>query len=509
MMMPNLVQADASTGGAPPPVVVVRDVSKRFGATQALKRVQLEVIQGEVHALVGRNGAGKSTLVSILTGLNAPDEGLVEYYGERAPALGDRTAWRARVACVYQHLTIIDQLTVAENLFLDRQAEPGKPIRWRELRERAERLLSEWELEVDPRTVAQDLNVEQRQMLEIARALSFGARFVILDEPTARLDAAGINRLFERIRGLQRQGITFLYISHHLQEIFDLCQRVTIYRDAQHVRTAPLGQISHDELVEAMTGEQVVARSDPRPPAPTETQPLLELENLSGSGYRDVSLRVLPGEIVGIAGAGGSGKFELADAIVGLRRANSGEVRVRGRLQKRGSVPAALRSGIGFVPQDRHAAGFIGGMPIAENLTMSVPHRLGSHGVISPRRRYQFAQRLIRRLDIVPPRPELPVRDLSGGNQQKVVAGRALADDPDVLILMAPTAGVDVKSKQALMGSAIEAAERKAGVLVVTDDLGDLRYCHRVLVLFKGEIVTQVSGTWDDRTLVAAMEGVQ
>jgi simple sugar transport system ATP-binding protein len=502
--------AGLATGGTTPPVVAASGVSKRFGATLALDDVGIEVLAGEVHALVGRNGAGKSTLVSILTGLNSPDSGSVRFGGEPAPPVADRDGWRQRVACVYQKSTVIDSLSVAENLFLNRQAAPRRAIKWAAMRDRAEKFLADWDIDVDPAATADRLSVEQRQLLEIVRALSLGARFVILDEPTARLDAAGIARLFARIRALQSQGVTFLFISHHLQEIFEVCQRVTVFRDARHITTATIGDISHTQLVEAMTGEKAAAARDPRPPKPAAAAPVLTLRGLSAADlYDDVSLQLLPGEILGIAGGGSSGKFALADSIVGLARPESGEVELNGKSYRPGKVRTALRSGIGFVPQDRHHEGLVEGLSIAENITMSVPHRLGSHGVINPRRRVAFAQRMIGQLGIVPPRPEQAAGDLSGGNQQKVVAGRALADEPDVLVLMAPTAGVDVKSKQTVMDSAVTAARHGTGVLVVTDDLDDLRYCHRIVVLFRGRIVAEMVDTWDDRDLVAAMEGVE
>ena len=504
-------EAAAAAGGDPaPPVVDATGISKRFGATVALDDVDLRVEPGEVHALVGRNGAGKSTLVSILTGLEPADSGTVLFGGVPAPTLGDRDAWRRIVACVYQKSTIIPHLSVTENLFVNRQTEGHRLINWRSLRRRAGELLGDWDLDVDVRRPARDLTVEQRQMVEVARALSFGARFIILDEPTARLDAAAIARLFDRIRALRAQGVTFLYISHHLQEIFDLCERVTVYRDARHIVTAPIDGISHNELVAAMTGEQVAEASDPRPPAPPRAEPVLAVDDLTvGVSARGVSFDVAPGEIVGLAGAGGSGKFAVASVIVGLRRPDDGEVRVAGVVQRPGSVPRALAAGIGFVPQDRHREGLVPGLSVAENLTMTVPHRLGQHGLLSKRRQTRLARRTIEQLDIVTRHPAQQVVELSGGNQQKVVMGRALADQPRVLVLMAPTAGVDVKSKRTLMDAAAESASGGAGVLVVTDDLDDLRYCHRVVVMFRGEVVAEVRGTWDDETLVAAMEGVE
>ena len=492
------------------PVVEAAGVSKRFGATLALNDVDLRVLPGEVHALVGRNGAGKSTLVSILTGLQAADTGTVRFGGEPAPAVTDRDAWRQRVACVYQKSTIIPELSVAENVFVNRQSSGHRPISWRSLRRQARELLVEWDVDVDVHQPARELSVEQRQMVEIARSLSLGARFIVLDEPTARLDAAAIARLFDRIRALQQQGVTFLYISHHLQEIFDLCDMVTVYRDARHIVTAPVRALSHNELVAAMTGEQVAEASDPRPPSPAVTQPLLEVRNLTvDDACRNVSFEVRPGEIVGLAGAGGSGKFAVAETIVGLQRPDSGTVIVAEKVQRAGSVPRALHAGIGFLPQDRHREGLVPELSIAENMTMTVPHRLGQHGLISTRRRTALADDAIERLDIVPRNPAQAAADLSGGNQQKVVMARAIADDPRVLILMSPTAGVDVKSKQTLMGTAVEAASGDAAVLVVTDDLDDLRYCHRVVIMFRGEVVGELRDTWDDHELVAAMEGVE
>ncbi|MER6919663.1 ATP-binding cassette domain-containing protein, partial [Streptomyces spiralis] len=239
-----------------PPVAQAAGITKRFGSTVALRDAGITIAPGETHALVGRNGAGKSTLVSILTGLQAPDEGTVTFDGEPAPRLADRDAWRQRVACVYQKSTIIPGLTVAENLFLNRH-DRGRSglISWRTVRDRASELLRTWSVDVDARTLAGELDVEQRQFVEIARALSFGARFIILDEPTAQLDGSAINRLFARIRDLQRQGVTFLFISHHLQEVYEICDTVTVFRDARHILTAPVAELPRAELVAAMTGE--------------------------------------------------------------------------------------------------------------------------------------------------------------------------------------------------------------------------------------------------------------
>ncbi|MFE0332198.1 sugar ABC transporter ATP-binding protein, partial [Streptomyces sp. NPDC058960] len=424
--------------------------------------------------------------------------------------LTDRDAWRQRVACVYQKSTIIPTLTVAENLFLNRH-DHGRHrlISWQGVRRRAQDLLSTWSVDVDPQTPAADLSVEQRQFVEIARALSFGARFIILDEPTAQLDAAAINRLFDRIRDLQRQGVTFLFISHHLQEVYEICDMVTVFRDARHILTAPVAELPRTELVAAMTGEAAADRREERASTlDAGATAALSVRGLSGETYEDISFQVGAGEIVGLAGAAGSGRTEVAETVVGLRAAGTGEVEIAGNRPRPGSVPAALASGAGFVPQDRHHQGFVPDMSIADNTTLSVPRRLRRNGFLSRSRRDRLAEGMIEHLAIKTPGPELPVSALSGGNQQKVVMARALADDPRLLVLINPTAGVDVRSKEFLLGKVAETAETGTGVLIASDELDDLRMCDRVLVMFQGRVTTEISRGWHDHDLVAAMEGV-
>src|SRR5690606_5567435 len=283
----------------------------------------------------------------------------------------DRDAWRRRVACVYQKSTIIPALSVAENLFLNRQTE-GRFINWRTLRARARELLDTYEVDVDPRTPAGDLGVEQRQLVEIARALSFGARFIILDEPTARLDGPAVERLFARMRALREQGVTMMYISHHLDEVYEICQSVTVFRDARHIMTAPVADLPQDALVDAMTGEATAAYQA-RDRAPRE-EVVRAAAGLSLAGrYHAADLSVRSGE-----GAG---------PLVGLRRAETGAVTVTGRAVRPGDVPAALAAGLGFVPEDRHHQGFVPLLSVGENGTMSIARKLGRFGTVSPARR--------------------------------------------------------------------------------------------------------------------------
>ena len=512
------------------PIVEARDVSKRYGATVALDGVGIVVRPGESHALVGRNGAGKSTLVAILTGLERGESGAVAFDGEPAPPVSDRDAWRARVACVYQRSTIIPGLTVAENLYLNRQPPGlGRLISWSRLRRQARELLAEWDVDVDVRRPAGELTVEQRQLVEIARALSFGARFIILDEPTAKLDAPAILRLFGRMRDLQAQGVTFLFISHHLQEIYEVCETVTVLRDARRVVTAPVVDLQRRELVEAMTGDAagLAQAAAPRDPAAAVSGPtVLRVEGLGRVGeFDDVSFTVGTGEVVGLAGSGSSGRVAIAETLAGLRKPDAGRVEIAGQPMREGrvgrvltrwrgagppgwSVPAALSAGIGFLPQDRHHSGLVPELSVGENATLTITGRYARAGFVDPARRARVAAGFIEDLAIKTTGPGQAVSALSGGNQQKVVMARALASDPKVLVLISPTAGVDVRAKETLLAVVERVRRSGVGVVIASDDLDDLRPCDRVIVLFHGRVTSELPSGWRDGELVAAMEGV-
>ncbi|MFF8375881.1 sugar ABC transporter ATP-binding protein [Streptomyces sp. NPDC015661] len=511
--MADTATAPATVPGHPAPVAEATGITKRFGATVALRDARISVAAGESHALVGRNGAGKSTLVSVLTGLQRPDTGSLRFSGTPAPAVGDIDAWRSRVACVYQHSTVIGELTVAENLFLNRQsAGPLRRIRWKQLRVRAEELLGEYGVEVDPSARAKDLTVEQRQFVEIARALSFGARFIILDEPTAKLDARGIGRLFDKLRDLQEQGVAFLFISHHLQEVYDLCSTVTVYRDAAHVLTAPVARLGRQALVEAMTGESASLTPPAGGAAPAVaagSAELLTIDALTLPGAcEELSLSVRSGEVVGLAGSAASGNVRVGEAVAGLHRAKGGTISAGGRIVRTGSVPSALAAGVGLVPEDRHLQGLVNDRSVAENATLTVTDQLGPFGTVLPSRTKVFARRMIRDLDIKTPGAATPVSALSGGNQQKVVVARALATDPHVLVAIRPTNGVDVKSKEFLLGRIRRVADGGRAALIVSDELDDLKVCDRVVVMFHGRVVAEFRRGWKDEDVVAAIEGV-
>src|SRR5947209_6361083 len=362
----GIVIEPVNGGSAPvrPSVGVAQGVWKAFGETQALSDVSIDVAAGECHGLVGRNGAGKSTLVGILTGLIRPDRGAVRLGTESAPALADRAAWQHLVACVYQKSMVVPSLTVAENVFLNRAiGDDHGIVNWRAMRSQARQVMLDWGFDLDVNRLAQDLTVEQRQVVEIARALSGGARFLILDEPTASLEKAAIERLFESIRRLKESGVGILYISHHLEEIYEVCDRVTVLRDGERVLSTPVSEIKQDRLVEAMVGVAPQRATEVAAPlrVTASARPRLGISHLyvpaTLGPVEDVSFSVSPGECVGLVGLQGSGTATVADAVVGLVKPAAGEIRLDGKPIHAGKVDATLRQGVTYVPEDRHARG--------------------------------------------------------------------------------------------------------------------------------------------------------
>lgn len=488
-----------------------RGIVKRFGPVEVLHDVAIEVPVGDARALVGRNGAGKSTLVGLLTGIYGPNAGEIRLGGKPAPSLGDRQAWRERVACVYQRWMVIPHLTVGENLFLNNHPRGALGrVDWRRLRDQAMAALKEWDLDVSPDLEAWRLTVEQRQIVEIARALLQGSRFIILDEPTAELERKEVNRLFDRIRALQASGVTFLYISHHLEEIYEICRTVTVMRDGRVVANAQLQDFPKDRLVAAMVGDASVVKREARPAAvDAKAAPGLELKGLGVAGtFEGIDLKVAAGECVGLAGLAGSGKDAVAEAVAGLLKPDSGTIEIHGRPAPAGDVEAMRAAGIGYVARDRHVRGLFPLLSVGDNLTTTVMDRFGPAGFVSPARQAEMVRRQIDTMGIVASSGEQPIRELSGGNQQKAMVGRALASDPKVLVLAAPTQGVDIASKEALYDIIDKAKQRGMAVLVVSDDLDELTICDRVEVIFRGRLTRSFASGWKDHDMVAAIEGL-
>lgn len=512
-------QQGQQDGERPAAAVEAVEVHKTFASTRALRGVSLKIGYGQCVGLVGRNGAGKSTLVSVLSGNLAPDRGEVLFDGGPAPSHHDPLAWRSHIAVVFQHSMVVPQLSVAENVFLGHRDATGGRVDWRSLRQRAQGILDEWGFEISSRAMCSTLRVEERQVVEIARALASGARCVLLDEPTASLERAAIARLFERARQLVAAGLAVLYISHHLEEVFDICDEVTVLRDGEAVLAAPVPELSEEEVVRAMVGDAPGGRGAAKATGTLARSATagkgLEVEDLFASSprgaLRGVSLHAGAGEQVGVTGLLSAGVATLGRAVAGMEPWSSGRVLVDGRALVPGRRDLALSAGAGYVPEDRMTEGFVAQLSVAENAAMSVMDRLASFaGLVAPGRRNAAAAPLVDDLSVVASSLRQPVGELSGGNQQKVTVARALARGPSVLVAITPTRGVDVASKELLLRALSSVArEGGAAVLLCTDDLSDLEYCDRVVVLVRGEIFAEFAGPRFDReALLAATEGL-
>jgi simple sugar transport system ATP-binding protein len=518
-MTGNLAPAASAAG----PAAEAAGIYKQFGSTQALRGVDLTLWPGRCLGLVGRNGAGKSTLVSILSGIYPADRGAVRFDGVPAPALGAAGAWRRQIATVFQHSMVVPYLTVAENVFLGRQPQRAGLVDWRQMRDRAEQIMSEWGFPIDVTRACADLTVEQRQIVEIARALAAGTRCLLLDEPTAALERAGIERLFARVRQLTASGVAILYISHHLEEVFEICQDVAVIRDGELVLTGAAAELSKDQLVSAMVGPDVAAtRADlaprglrPQSPGAAGSEPCLVVEHVSsnapGGRVTDVSLEVHPSERVGVTGLLSAGVATLARIVAGAAPYETGRVLVAGTTPAPGRRDLNLKAGVGYIPEDRQAEGFVAALSVAENATMTITDWLARvAGFLRPRTRAAAATPLARRLSIVSAGLGQLAGELSGGNQQKVTVARALAREPRLIVAITPTRGVDVASKSLLLAELARVTdETGAGLLLASDELDDLVICDRVIVLVRGERFTEFSEPpFDREALIAASEGM-
>ncbi len=489
-------EADRQGAGAPPAVVIER-ISKRFGGVQALSEVSLTLSAGEIHALCGENGAGKSTLIKVLAGAHRPDSGRVLAGGRELAPGSVRAAEAAGIAVIYQEAPVFPELTVAENLAAGRAPRgrfPGSLDR-PAMRAEALRLLGLLHVSLSPDQRVSTLSTGERQAVVIARALARQCRCLVLDEPTSSLSARETEALFSLIRRLRAQGTAILYVSHRLEEIFQLADRVTVLRDGRWVATRPAAELDSAALIRLMVGRDiespVLHRTGGAAPGPAA----LEIRNLTRPGeFYDINLTVRSGEIVGLAGLVGAGRSELARCVFGLTRPHSGAVLLGGAAAPAGDVPATIRRGAAMAPEDRRTQGLVLPLSVRENLGMIV-HRVLARSLFRNRAaERETAESAIRALDIRCASPAQPAALLSGGNQQKVVLGKWLALEPRVLLLDEPTRGVDVGAKAEIHRLIRELAERKAAVLVISSELPEiLALSDRIVVLREGRISGELS----------------
>jgi ABC-type sugar transport system ATPase subunit len=485
----------------------LEQVSKRFPGTRAVDRVDFEARAGEVHALMGENGAGKSTLMKILAGAFDDYTGRILIGGEQVELRSPAAARARGIAMIYQELSLAPPLSVAENVLAGRlPVRRGVWLDRRALAEEAARALARVGLEIDPRTPVEDLSLHEAQLVEIAKALAGRPCILVMDEPTSALSREEVERLFDIIRRLRDEGLTIVYISHHLPEIFRIADRVTVMRDGRKVGTHAIRDVTGPQLVEMMIGGAAASLYATRAAAPGP--PLLRVERLSRFGFfHDVSFEVRAGEILGLGGLAGAGRTELARSLCGIDPLDAGRVLLRDREIAPADPAAAIAAGLAYLPEDRKAQGLALRMTVAENTLAAVIPRHCTFGFHRPGPGRGLVARLVAALQVHPPEPSREAATLSGGNQQKVLLAKWLATDPEVLVLDEPTRGVDVGAKAVIHRAIADVADRGKAVILISSDLPELAgLSDRIVVLRKGHVLGELAGggVTEEKVLLAA-----
>jgi len=474
------------------PLITLHGVDKSFGAMAALRSVNLDLYAGEAHALVGENGAGKSTLVKLLAGVHTPDAGSITVDGAPVRFTGPADARAAGIAVIYQEPTLFPDLSVAENIFVGRQPLRGKGRRidGAAMRRRAEELFGQLGVHLDPDRPARGLSIADQQLVEIAKALSFDARVLVMDEPTAALSGVEVDRLFGVARSLRDAGTAVLFISHRFDEVFALCQRITVMRDGAWVSTDPIADVTVDQVVRRMVGREVSSLYPHQ--ARTVGDVLLDVAGLTSHGvFSDVSFQVRAGEVVALAGLVGAGRSEVIRAVFGVDRYDRGSVTVAGKRLRPHSPSAAIAAGIALVPEDRRQQGLVMELSVERNATLARLWALTRLGLLWPGTERRDAQSWTQRLFVKANAPADPVSTLSGGNQQKVVLAKWLATKPRVLLVDEPTRGIDVGTKAEVHHLLADLAAQGVAVLMVSSELPEvLGMADRVLVMHEGRLAS-------------------
>jgi monosaccharide-transporting ATPase len=487
---------------AQPSVLEVQDVSKRFAGVVALADVSLELRAGQVHALVGENGAGKSTLIKVLTGVHQPDQGAIVYRGQPVTFARPLDAQAAGITTIYQEVNLVPLMSVARNLFLGREPTTRLGlVDFRRMHREAKASLERYGIHVDVRRPLRELGLGIQQMVAIARAIDADHRVVIMDEPTSSLEPREVERLMEVVNLLRRDGVAVVYVSHRLDEVFRLCDMVTVLRDGRRVHTGPITEITRLELVSKMLGRDLseVARARTRFGAHDVSQHSQAILRASGLTRRHVldgvTVEARAGEVVGLAGLLGSGRTETVKAIYGAQALDSGVVEVAEEPIKPGSPRAAISVGIALIPEDRKADGIIPTLSVRDNIVLAALPTISRAGFVSERKQDALVEALMRRLRIKASSPEQRVSELSGGNQQKVLLARVLCLEPRVLLLDDPTRGIDIGAKAEIQGLISDLAEAGLAVVLISSELEEVvEGSDRIVVLRDGAVVGMLSG---------------
>lgn len=478
-------------------LVEMNGIEKRFPGVHALKGVNFDLYEGEVHALMGENGAGKSTLMKVLSGVYQPDGGELKIMGSTVQPVGPREAQDLGVGIIHQELSLMNDLTIAQNVFIGR--EPRRSfgrLDENALNLKTEKIFKSMNLDLDPIATVETLTIAKQQMVEIAKALSFESKVLVMDEPTAALNDVEIAELFEIIRQLKSEGVGIVYISHKMDEIKQISDRVTVMRDGEYIDTVQSADTSLDQIISMMVGRSI-QQEVLSVPDTSQNETALEVRNLCrGQQIKDVSFSVKKGEILGFAGLMGAGRTEVARAIFGADPLDSGEIKVHGRTQTINSPYDAVNAGIGYLSEDRKHFGLATGMSVNANIAMASIKRFSSDlGVLDEPGMRKVAGQYIEQLGIRTPSKEQEVRLLSGGNQQKVVIAKWLLRDSDILIFDEPTRGIDVGAKSEIYKLLEELAEQGRTIIVISSELPEvIRISHRIAVMCEGRLTGIVAG---------------
>lgn len=477
-------------------ILEIENISKSFPGVKALNEITMKVKQGEIHALVGENGAGKSTLIKLLSGIHNPDCGSIIFCGNFIINKSPSECICLGISTVHQELKLVEELTVAENIFLGepiiKQTTLGKSVQWKAINNNAQNMLDSMGISINAKTLVKELSVAKKQIVEICKALRRNSKMIILDEPSATLTEVEIDVLFKILCKLREDGITIIYISHRLEEIYQIADNVTVLRDGNLIVTDKIENMDRQKLIQYMVGREI---DNIYPPKHKQFgEKILDIRNLKSEGVlHDISFSLHEGEILGIAGLVGSGRTELARAIFGADRIDSGEVIVKGKSVKIKKVTDAIKASIGLVPEERKIQGILPELTVANNITITGIDKIIKGGFLNKRLEKKYASKFIDQLRIVTPNEDFKICDLSGGNQQKTVLAKWLMANSDVLIFDEPTRGIDVGAKQEIYRILKDIASEGKAIIIISSELPEiLGISHRILVMHDGRITGEL-----------------
>ena len=485
-------------------ILSLQGISKEFPGVKALDNVTIEVERGTIHGLVGENGAGKSTLIKVLAGIYQPNAGQILLEGQAQTFSSPIEARRAGISVVHQEIKLAEPLTVAENMFLGNILMKGRLVDWKGMRKRAREIVDDLGMDIDVNAQVSSLTVAKKQIVEIMHAINNNSKILIRDEPSAVLTNRELEVMFRIVRQLRERGITIIYISHRLNEVFDLCDNVSVLRDGKHIATKPIGELDRQSLINMMVGREM-GQEYPKEPG-TIGDTILKVEGLSRGFVRDISFEVKSGEVFGISGLVGAGRTELARAILGIDKPESGEIYVRGKKVHYHTFADAIRDGLGLIPEDRKLQGLVQIMSVERNTTLVNLKRVSQSGVLRKGLEKKLSAEYAQKLHVVTPTMDTQVQFLSGGNQQKVVIAKWLFQDADILFLDEPTRGIDVGAKAEIYRLIDQMVKDGKTIIMISSEMPELLgMCDRIMVMHEGHKMGELTAEEATQEKIMAM----